>query len=156
MSEEVGTWTQTCLTTKLLLLLLTCWLCRAVEGQQACLDSYCLLVQTYSPSVWYVYIRTASKGDLEDLKKTKNKNKKTEILSPMSDANFVISSIGMRKLSGQWSVGEWEGPWRMTNELVAKWTPRPLMVYINASYSSYLKELKGIWMYSGCKATQTH
>lgn len=53
----------------------------------------------------------------------------------MPDAHFTISSLKLRKLNGQWSVGELKGPWRLSKELVPKLIPSDLMVYRNTIYS---------------------
>lgn len=65
----------------------------------------------------------------------KRERKKKETLSSMPDANFTISSLKLRKLNGQWSVGELKGPWRLSKELVPKLIPSDLMVYRITSYS---------------------
>lgn len=122
MSEEVGTWTHTCLTTELLLLLLTCWLCCAAEAGRLVWMAPAFLSRLTTLQFETCISRHPQRVTWK-IKKTKQNKKET--LSPMPDAKCVISSIGTRKLNGQWSVGEWEGPWRTTSKLVAKWTPSP-------------------------------
>lgn len=53
----------------------------------------------------------------------------------MPDANFTISSLGLRKLNGQWSVGELKDLGHCPENSFPVLIPSDLMIYRYTSHS---------------------